>query len=230
MQPILILVASAVSLSIAFWLVRCMLRLVFRTRSPNPLGVVLITAGVLLFLFRAVTFAVPLLVLGTVLLLRKNGGTTPGPATQTSKVRSAHLEMTLDHDTGRIDGRILTGERMGQVLSDLALPELLKFHAEIEMDEETVKLLRTYLDSAHPEWRDQEQENGAQREKTATVSKPMSRDDACQLLGIEAGCSQDEIRKAYHRLIKRVHPDSGGSAALMAQVTEARDRLLGDRA
>lgn len=42
-------------------------------------------------------------------------------------------------------------------------------------------------------------------------------------------CALTGIREAYHRLIKRVHPDSGGSAALTAQITEARNRLLGDQ-
>lgn len=230
MQQFLIFVASAGGLGLALWAVRGVLRVIFRTQSPDPLGVVLITAGVLLFLFRAVTFAFPLLMLGTVLLLRKGGGPASGPAMQISKVRSAHLEMTLDHDTGMIDGRILTGERTGQALSDLALPDLLKFHAEIEMDEESSALLRTYLDSAHPEWRDQEDEDAAQSEQASPASSRISRDEARRLLGVEAGCSEDDIRKAYRRLIKRVHPDSGGSAALMAQVTEARDRLLSDRA
>lgn len=228
MQPILIVFASAVSFAVTLWAVLSVLRSIFRLHVPNPLGVVLIAAGIWLFFFRAIAFSIPLLILGTVLLLRKNGGMASGSTRQTSKVSSEHLEMTLDHETGAIDGRILSGNRQGQVLSDLALHELLKYCAEIQMDEESVKLLHTFLDSAHPDWRDKEDESSTRGEETSPLSRQMSRDEAYKLLGLEVGCDEEDIRKAYHRLIKRVHPDSGGSAALMAQVTEARDRLLGD--
>jgi hypothetical protein len=229
MQQILIVLASAVSFAVTLWVVLRVLRSIFRLHVPNPLGVILITAGIWLFFFRAITFSIPLLILGTVLLLRKNGGMANGSPRQTSKVRSRHLEMTLDHETGAIDGQILTGDRQGQVLSDLTLHELLKYYAEIQMEEESVKLLQTFLDSVHLGWRDQADESSTRSEETSPLSRQMSRDEAYKLLGLEAGCDEEDIRKAYHRLIKRVHPDSGGSAALTAQVTEARDLLLGDR-
>ncbi len=228
MHQILIAVASAVSFAITLWAVRRVLRSIFRTQVQNPLGVVLIAAGIWLFFFRAVTVAIPLLILGTVLLLRKNGGIANVSATHTSKVRSAYLEMTLDHETGTIDGRILNGIRQDQVLSNLTLHELLKYYAEIQMDEESVKLFQTFLDSAHPDWRDQEDERSARGAETSLLSRQLSRAEAYQWLGLEAGCSEEDIRRAYHRLIKRVHPDRGGSAALTAQITEARDKLLGD--
>lgn len=229
MQPLLIVVSSAVGFAITVWIVRKVLRSIFPAQAQSPLSSVLIAAGIWLFAFRAVRFAIPLLILGTVLLLRKNSQRSSGPTTQTSKVRSVHLEMTLDHETGTIDGQILTGERQGQVLSTLTLHELLSYHAEVQADEESVKLFETFLDSAHPGWRDQHDANSAYGEEASPVSRQLSRDDAYQLLGLEAGCSEEDIRKAFHRLIKRVHPDSGGSAALATQITKARDRLLGDR-
>ena len=143
-----------------------------------------------------------------------------GSAAQISRVRSAHLEMTLDHATGNIDGRILIGNRQGQFLSHLELSELLQYRTEVQPDEESVNLLDTFLDSTHPGWR---------VENAPPHSTQLTRDEAYKLLGLEAGASEEDIREAYHRLIKRVHPDRGGSAALTAQITEARDRLLGDR-
>ena len=137
--------------------------------------------------------------------------------------------MTLNHETGIIDGRILTGDRQGQVLSDLALQDLLRFHAEVQADEETVKLLETFLDSTHLDLRDQMEQSAARGDTASSPSRPLSRDEAYRLLGLEAGSSKEDIREAYHRLIKRVHPDRGGSAALTAQITEARNKLLGDR-
>ena len=57
----------------------------------------------------------------------------------------------------------------------------------------------------------------------------MSQEEAYRVLGLEPGSTEDEIREAYHRLIKRLHPDTGGSAVLTAQITAAKDRLLGER-
>jgi len=229
MQPILIVVANGVGFAIILWVVRSALRSIFRTQAPHSLGVVLIAAGIWLLSFRAVTAAVPLLILGTVLLLQKNPAMAGGSTRRTSRVRSVYLEMTLDHETGTVDGRILTGERQGQVLSKLALHELLQYLYEVQADEESAKLLEIFLDSAHPDWRDHKDENSARGEETSPLSGQMSRDEAYRLLGLEAGCCEEDIRTAYHRLIMRVHPDRGGSAALAAQITEARDRLLGER-
>lgn len=225
MQAILIFVAIASGFTAVFWIVRSVLGSVFRTQALNPLGVALISTGILLLLFRAIVVAVPLMIFGLILLLREKGG----PAPKTSTVRSTYLEMTLDHDSGKIDGRILAGEREGQFLSNLKLNELLEYYVEIETDEETVKLFQTFLDNAHPDWRDQQEEHFAHRQAQSPPSRELSLDQAYELLGLEPGCTDEDIRKAYHRLIKRVHPDSGGSAVLMAQVTEAKDKLLGSR-
>jgi hypothetical protein len=227
MQPILIFVASVLGFAATFWTVRGILRSTLGTQALNPLGVILIATGILLFLARAVLVAIPLMILGIVLLTKKHGGAVSGPASQTSSVRSTHLKMNLDHDSGTIDGRILAGERKGQLLSNLELNELLEYYVEIEMDDESIKLFQTFLDNAHPDWRDQHNESSECGENQSPLSGELSQDQAYELLGLDAGCGEEDIRKAYHRLIKRVHPDSGGSAALMAQVTQARDKLLG---
>lgn len=229
MQPLLMVIASAVGFAITVWIVRKVLRTIFPAQAQTALSSALIAAGIWLFVLRAVTVAIPLLILGTVLLLRENSRGSSGPTTKTSKVRSIHLEMTLDHETGTIDGRILRGKRQGQVLSALTLQELLSYHAEVQADEESVKLFETFLDGAHPAWRDQNDASSAYGEEASPLSRQLSLKDAYQLLGLEAGCSDEDIRKAFHRLIKRVHPDSGGSAALATQITKARDRLLGER-
>ncbi|MBM4364256.1 MAG: J domain-containing protein [Deltaproteobacteria bacterium] len=49
------------------------------------------------------------------------------------------------------------------------------------------------------------------------------------MLGLERGASRDEVVAAYRRLVKKVHPDQGGSAYLTRRLTEARDVLLGGR-
>jgi len=54
----------------------------------------------------------------------------------------------------------------------------------------------------------------------------MSRKEALDILGVDENASDDEIHSAYRAMMKRVHPDAGGSDALAAKVHEARNVLL----
>ncbi|HEY3815410.1 MAG TPA: DnaJ domain-containing protein [Caulobacteraceae bacterium] len=47
------------------------------------------------------------------------------------------------------------------------------------------------------------------------------------ILGVSRTAAPSEIKDAYRRLMRAVHPDQGGSPALAAQINAARDRLLG---
>jgi hypothetical protein len=55
----------------------------------------------------------------------------------------------------------------------------------------------------------------------------MSRDEALQVLGLTEGASEERIRAAHRQLIKKLHPDQGGSSLLAQQVNEAKQVLLG---
>ena len=57
----------------------------------------------------------------------------------------------------------------------------------------------------------------------------MSEEEAYQVLGIAPGATPADIRAAHLRLVRAVHPDSGGSADLAARVNSARDVLLRGR-
>lgn len=54
----------------------------------------------------------------------------------------------------------------------------------------------------------------------------MSEREAREILGIGPDAGVEEIQAAYTRLMRRSHPDAGGSAGLAAQINAARDRLL----
>ncbi|KUJ82325.1 DnaJ domain-containing protein [Ruegeria profundi] len=223
MPPFLTVVASAVGLAFLLWVLMNAARSILGSRAQRAMGFALIAIGVALITTRAFALAVPLVIMGVSLVLLRGSSLGQTSKTRTSKVRSARLEMTLDHQSGKIDGRILTGKHEGQLLSDLDLTELMYLHAAIGDDDETERLLEAYLDSAHPDWRSYTQED-----KPPNLH-PLSKEEAYQILGLNAGASAEEIREAYNRLIKRVHPDQGGSAALTAQITEARNILLGDQ-
>lgn len=58
----------------------------------------------------------------------------------------------------------------------------------------------------------------------------MTRAHALEVLDLHEGASRDEILNAYRELIKKVHPDRGGSSYLAAEVNRARDVLLSEDA
>lgn len=64
------------------------------------------------------------------------------------------------------------------------------------------------------------------RPRRGTAAPVMGEAEARAVLGLGAGAGEDDIRAAHRRLIARVHPDAGGSDALAARVTAARDLLL----
>ena len=70
------------------------------------------------------------------------------------------------------------------------------------------------------------------RAGAGTSQKPsqrMSRKEAANVLGVSESAGEAEIRQAYRDMMKRVHPDAGGSDALAAQVQEAFEVLTGKR-
>ena len=80
----------------------------------------------------------------------------PPSGGQTSTVATAFLRMTLDHDTGRMEGTILRGRFAGMRLDELGPGDLLALLRECRAeDEEGARLLEAYLDRVHPEWRDE---------------------------------------------------------------------------
>lgn len=64
----------------------------------------------------------------------------------------------------------------------------------------------------------------------ASARAQMSRKEACEILGVDEAATEAEIQSAYRAMMKRVHPDAGGSDALAAKVYDARETLLGGSA
>jgi hypothetical protein len=152
------------------------------------------------------------------------GGGARKSAGQTSQVRSQNLDMTLDHDSGTLRGTIVAGPYAGQSLDAFDLPQLASMMAGF--DAESVALLEGYLDRRFPAWRQDAQFDGAGRQDRAASSSKMTDEEAYQILGLQPGAGRDEISHAHRSLMKKLHPDQGGSTYLAARVNEAKDTLL----
>ena len=54
----------------------------------------------------------------------------------------------------------------------------------------------------------------------------MTEEEALDILGLDKGASEKEIKQAYKKLMQKIHPDAGGNKHLAAQVNKARDVML----
>lgn len=145
-------------------------------------------------------------------------------AGHTSQVRSQFLDMVLDHDSGRLGGRIIDGPDAGRSLDDFDLPRLLAMMTGF--DAESCALLEAYLDRRFPAWRHNAQDDPAVGRSRSSPGGKMTDEEAYQILGLQPGAGSDEIRRAHRGLMKKLHPDQGGSTYLAARVNAAKDTLL----
>lgn len=152
--------------------------------------------------------------------MRNAAGPTPGGS---SDVETAWLRMSLDHTSGAMDGTVLRGAYQGRRLAQLSLVELRRLAAECRGDADSATLLETYLDRLYPGWRDDE----AAEQAPQAPSAAMSREEAWRVLGLAPGAGDAAIREAHRRLMKKLHPDQGGSDYLAAKINQAKDLLLG---
>ena len=152
------------------------------------------------------------------------GSGTSRSSGQASRVRSAFLDMSLDHDSGALSGRIIDGPEAGRLLDEFDLPQLLAMVPGF--DAESVALLESYLDRRFPAWRQNAQGDATGRERRAASSGKMTDEEAYQILGLQPGAGRDDISRSHRALMKKLHPDQGGSTYLAARVNEAKDTLL----
>ena len=195
----------------------------FLRLPPRPaLAAALMAGGVALGALRQFAVALPLAALGFSLWRSARpvgGGPSPG---QVSEVRTAGLVMRLDHDSGAMDGEVLAGRFAGAALSALSAEDLQTLVAEFEEtgDEDSLSLLLAYLDR-----RGGGEASSGDAETPSSGAPDLGTAEAYRILGLEPGASAEEIRAAHHRLMRRVHPDLGGSDALAALINAAKERL-----
>jgi hypothetical protein len=152
------------------------------------------------------------------------GSRTQRSPGQASRVRSAFLDMSLDHDSGELTGQIVAGPYAGHSLDEFDLPQLTAMISGF--DAESVSLFESYLDRRFPAWRQDAQGNTAGGQSRPASSGKMTDEEAYQILGLQPGAGRDEIGRAHRLLMKKLHPDQGGTTYLAARVNEAKDTLL----
>ena len=144
-------------------------------------------------------------------------------AGQSSQVETEFLRVTIDQDNGDIDGIVLSGRFTGQRLGELTRTELTDLFEQLKVeDEEGARLLDAYMARGFEE--DWEGERAAANDYG--TGGEMTLDEAHEILGLQPGAKVDEIKEAHRRLMKKFHPDQGGSTYFAARINQAKDLLL----
>ena len=149
---------------------------------------------------------------------------------QKSGVRTDFVEMILDHDSGRMEGRCLKGRFAGRELASLREAEVIQLLDEVSTsDSQGAALLEAYLDRRCQGWRERRSAGASRQEQRQTRERNgrMDRKEAYDILGLRLGAGEAEIRAAHRRLMMKLHPDQGGSTYLASRINEAKDVLLG---
>jgi hypothetical protein len=192
-------------------------------------GVAALAGAGLLVMRGMVGYGMSLAALGSWLLWGTAGAGAPVQQTggQVSRIATAHLEVELDHDSGAISGRVLKGSFAGRDLQELTPAETARLWEDCRfVDPQSAQILEAYLDRRHPNWR----EDFARAEgKESPTGATMTRAQALQVLGLEEGAGEEEIRRAHRELMLKLHPDRGGSSYLAAQINAAKEVLLDPR-
>jgi len=197
--------------------------------------VLLAVTGRLHFVFALAAFLYPWLrrVLPSLLMGRMTGsGRARAKAGNQSHVSGQILEMTLDHDSGAMSGKIIQGPMAGRELADLEEHEFLELLRYCRQhDEDSARLLESYLDHRFGDsWRsddDADEETAGTGNSAGNGSGPLTESEALDILGLEPGASREDIIQAHRRMMQKVHPDHGGSNYLAARINEAKECLLG---
>jgi hypothetical protein len=151
------------------------------------------------------------------------GGGAGARQGRSSIARSAMVEMRLDHSSGEMTGTILSGAYGGRAVETLSRPELLALRQELARDDpDGVSLLEAYLDRRFAGWREADQ---GQRQRRGGDGA-MTRREAFEVLGLAEGAGAADIIRAHRTLMKKFHPDHGGSTTLAARVNQAKDVLM----
>ncbi|MDF3061611.1 MAG: molecular chaperone DnaJ [Microvirga sp.] len=155
------------------------------------------------------------------------GSRTTPSAGSVSRVRSAMIEMELDHDTGEMNGSVLAGARAGRALKDLDEEALRQLYEECRAnDPDGLRLLEAYLDRRFAGWREHAEAHADPGPHGRAQAGAMTEEEAYQILGLQPGADPDEVRRAHRTLMMKLHPDQGGTTYLAARINEAKDVLL----
>ena len=146
----------------------------------------------------------------------KNG---PSAGNQ-SHVDSLYLKMTLDHDSGELDGEVIKGSFTGHILSQMSLDQLQSLRLELEADEGSCQLLDTFLNRYYGE--------AASDTPPGSEASSLTTQEAEAILGLRPPYTKADVISSHRKLMQKHHPDRGGDHEFAAKLNAAKDQVLSE--
>ena len=168
-------------------------------------------------------------------LYQKAKATQSSGSSKHSSVETSLLKMTLDHESGEVDGELLDTVSKGKYLSEFDLPDLINLYILADKQyHDSIEVLAAYLDRKYGcDWREaasaenDSQENG--QNSRESDSSEMTVIEAYEILGLEYDATEKEVIAAHRKLMLKLHPDRGGSNYLAAKINQAKDLLVNSK-
>ncbi len=196
-----------------------------KARVDKAVSVAIVAAALVVLIHGNVWAAVCLFGL-SLWMLGRSGSRTPRPAVATVQ-RSLTVELATNPGSGRRYARMTGGPHAGAVFDSLGLEGCLAILAACrDADPAGAQLLEAYLDGRSAGWRAATDADHDPRPRRARATGGMTEEQAYQLLGLGRGAPRDAIVSAHRSLMKKWHPDQGGTAELAARANEAKEVLL----
>lgn len=216
--------AGALALLILWWFGRDALRRypTLSARLVRRVGGYVALAAAGLFLVRGRIEIAALLGAGAIWLLEGSAGLRQRAGALTARYDPRRLSGATIRFGADGEGIALVGPYAGQPLRAIPLAGLLGLFGR---NRDTARRLEAYLDRRHPGWRVDTEGDADPGPRRPANPGAMTEQEAYQILGLERGATLEEIRVAHRTLMKRLHPDQGGTAEQAARVNAARDRL-----
>jgi DnaJ-domain-containing protein 1 len=165
-------------------------------------------------------------------LYQKAKATQSSGSSQRSTVETSLLKMTLDHESGNLEGELLATDNKGRYLSEFNLSELISLYGLAEKQyPDSIEVLAAYLDRLHGnDWREAANA-GSYSEKNGQDSRPsdsseITAHEAYAVLGLDQSATEEDVIAAHRKLMQKLHPDRGGSNYLAAKINQAKDLLV----
>jgi len=143
------------------------------------------------------------------------------------------LETFHEPGTGAMSGYVAQGGFAGRRLEDLSRTECLRLYeyCRLSSDDYAMSFLQTYMNYRYgggsAGYGARTEEPRRERVRAAAPDDgSLTRERAFAALGLSDGASDDDIHKAHRALIKKYHPDRGGSHAQAARINQAKDFLM----
>lgn len=138
----------------------------------------------------------------------------------TARLEEVEMSASGDVLNGRVRGQ-------GRVFHEMNCDELIMLYQLCCADDvEGARMLEAYLDRRFPQWRAAGKGDAHAGNGRGRVNSILTEDEAYEVLGLARGASIDEITAAHRALMKKLHPDHGGTTSLAARINEAKDVLI----